>query len=50
LSVLDFVKLITVQELSPRGLKTLAPVIDLLATTEGLQAHAESIRIRGANA
>ena len=50
LSVLDFVKLITVQELSPRGLKTLAPVIELLASTEGLQAHAESIRIRSAHA
>ena len=50
LSVLDFVKVITVQELSPRGLKHLAPVIELLATREGLQAHADSIRIRSAHA
>jgi histidinol dehydrogenase len=50
LSVLDFVKLITVQELSWRGLKSLAPVIELLATTEGLQAHADSIRIRSVHA
>ena len=50
LSVLDFVKLITVQELSSRGLQSLAPVIELLATTEGLQAHADSIRIRSPHA
>jgi histidinol dehydrogenase len=50
LGVLDFLKLITVQELSPRGLRTIAPVVELLATTEGLQAHAESIRVRSINA
>ena len=50
LSVLDFVKLISVQELSSRGLQSLAPVIELLATTEGLQAHADSIRIRSPHA
>jgi histidinol dehydrogenase len=50
LSVLDFVKLITVQELSKQGLKKIAPVVELLATTEGLTAHAESIRVRRANA
>ena len=50
LSVLDFVKLITVQELSVRGLRKIAPVVELLATTEGLQAHAESIRVRSINA
>jgi histidinol dehydrogenase len=50
LSVLDFVKLITVQELSWRGLRKIAPVVELLATTEGLHAHAESIRIRSDHA
>jgi len=50
LSVLAFVKLISVQELSSRGLQSLAPVIELLATTEGLQAHADSIRIRSPHA
>ncbi len=46
LSVLDFVKLISVQELSPAGLKSLAPVITTLAQAEGLAAHADSIRVR----
>src|SRR5438874_330332 len=50
LSVLDFVKLITVQEISSRGLSRLAPAIVQLAETEGLRGHAESIRVRGANA
>jgi histidinol dehydrogenase len=46
LSVLDFVKLISVQKLSRPGLHTLAPAIELLAETEGLKAHAESVRVR----
>ena len=46
LSVMDFVKLITVQELSRRGLQRIAPAIQTLALTEELQAHAASIRIR----
>ena len=46
LSVLDFVKLISVQRLSRPGLKRIAPVIESLANTEGLRAHAESIRAR----
>ena len=50
LSVMDFVKLITIQELSVQGLKQLAPTIETLAETEGLQAHADSIRVRCANA
>jgi histidinol dehydrogenase len=50
LSVLDFVKLITVQEISPRGLSRLAPAIVELAETEGLRAHAQSIRVRCASA
>ena len=46
LSVLDFVKLITVQKLSRPGLRQIAPVVTALAEGEGLQAHAESIRVR----
>jgi histidinol dehydrogenase len=46
LSVMDFVKIITVQELSRAGLRRLAPAVVRLAETEGLQAHAESIRVR----
>ena len=50
LSVMDFVKLITVQNLSENGLRKIAPAIMTLAETEGLRAHADSIRVRCANA
>jgi histidinol dehydrogenase len=50
LSVTDFVKVITVQELSRRGLGAMAPAIERLAETEGLRAHAESIRARSRHA
>ncbi len=50
LSVMDFVKLISVQELSSKGLRKLAGTIVQLAETEGLLAHAESIRVRCAGA
>jgi histidinol dehydrogenase len=50
LGVMDFVKIITVQELSSRGLRRLARPIIALAETEGLRAHANSIRVRCANA
>jgi histidinol dehydrogenase len=46
LSVLDFVKLISVQRLSRPGLKGIGPVVETLANAEGLRAHAESIRAR----
>lgn len=46
LSVIDFVKLITVQELSAKALRQIAPVVERLAETEGLRAHADSIRVR----
>ena len=46
LSVLDFVKLVTVQKLSNRGLRRIAGTVEYLAEIEGLQAHAESIRVR----
>ncbi|TLY72273.1 MAG: histidinol dehydrogenase, partial [Gammaproteobacteria bacterium] len=43
LSVLDFVKRITVQELSPAGLRSLGPVAVTLAQLEGLDAHAQAV-------
>jgi histidinol dehydrogenase len=46
LSVLDFLKLITVQKLSRKGLGKIAPSIVALAEAEGLRAHAQSIRVR----
>ena len=46
LSVLDFVKIISVQQLQPDGLKRLAPAIVSLARGEGLEAHARSVEIR----
>lgn len=50
LSVLDFVKVISVQHLSREGLKQIAPAVMTLARAEGLEAHAESIRVRCARA
>ena len=46
LSVVDFVKVITVQQFSAAGLKRIAPTIECLAGAEGLPAHARSIRVR----
>jgi histidinol dehydrogenase len=46
LSVLDFVKGITVQELSPSGLRSLGPVAVELARLEGLDAHASAVSRR----
>ena len=46
LSVLDYVKIISVQQLGERGLRTLAPAILSLARAEGLEAHARSIEVR----
>ena len=46
LSVNDFVKLITVQELSARGLGTIAREVTTMARAEGLLAHAQSIAMR----
>lgn len=46
LSVNDFVKLITVQEFSARGLQTIAREVSTLARAEGLLAHAQSIAVR----
>jgi len=46
LSVLDFVKRITVQELSPAGLVALGPVAAELARLEGLDGHANAVAQR----
>jgi histidinol dehydrogenase len=46
LSVEDFQKRITVQELSPSGLKSLAGTAGILARLEGLDAHAAAVDIR----
>lgn len=46
LGVNDFVKLITVQEFSARGLATVASEVMTLAQAEGLLAHAQSIAVR----
>ncbi len=46
LSLLDFVKRITVQELTIDGLRDLGPVAAQLADLEGLDGHAEAVRLR----
>lgn len=46
LSTLDFVKRMTVQELTPAGLRVLGPVAATLATLEGLDAHAAAVHLR----
>ena len=46
LSVLDYVKIISVQELNEKSLRALAPAITTLARAEGLEAHARSIEAR----
>jgi histidinol dehydrogenase len=46
LSPVDFVKVISVQELTPEGLAKLAPAITTLARAEGLEAHARSVEVR----
>ncbi len=50
LSVFDFLKVITVQELRSDGLRDAAPTILALAEAEGLEGHARSVRLRCAHA
>jgi histidinol dehydrogenase len=50
LGVHDFVKTISVQQLSRDGLARIGSAVIALAEAEGLKAHAESIRVRSANA
>ena len=47
LSVMDFLKVITVQEYTLAGLQRLGPAAITLANAEGLQGHAEAVRARG---
>lgn len=46
LSVMDYLKIISVQELSESALRRLAPAITTLARAEGLEAHARSVEVR----
>ncbi len=45
-SVDSFVKKITFQQLTKKGLTSIAQAVELMAEAEGLQAHANAIRIR----
>jgi histidinol dehydrogenase len=46
LSVMDLVKVITVQQYTKAGLKKMGPHAVVLAEAEGLKGHAESVRVR----
>ena len=46
LSVMDFVRMMTVQEYQPEGVRQLGPAAIALAEAEGLRGHAEAIRVR----
>jgi histidinol dehydrogenase len=46
LSVTDFTRRMTVQELQPQGLRDLGPTASTLASLEGLDAHAAAVDIR----
>jgi histidinol dehydrogenase len=46
LCVADYLKIISVQQLSEAALRRLAPAIATLARSEGLEAHARSVEVR----
>lgn len=46
LSVMDFLKLVTVQSYTAEGVRSLGPAAAALARAEGLAAHAQSVEIR----
>ena len=46
LTVMDFLKVITVQQLTAKAVRRLAPAGIRLAEAEGLAGHAESLRVR----
>jgi len=46
LNAADFVKLVSVQRVTERGLRAIAPTITTLARAEGLECHARSIEVR----
>ncbi len=50
LSVLDFVRIISCQQISRAGIQLIAPPGIALASAEGLKAHAEAFRVRYSHA
>ena len=50
LSVLDYVRIISCQEVSREGIRRIAPPAIALAEAEGLRGHAESLRVRCSHA
>jgi histidinol dehydrogenase len=46
LGVSDFVRTMTVQEVSDEGLRTIGPIAATLAELEGLDAHARAVTQR----
>jgi len=46
LSLSDFMRQMTVQELTPEGIAGLGPVAQTLAMLEGLDAHANAVTVR----
>jgi histidinol dehydrogenase len=45
-SIDSFVKKITFQQLTPQGLMAIAPTVKLMAMAEGLDAHANAVKVR----
>ena len=45
-SVDDYLKKMTVQQITPAGLRALAPSITTMARAEGLEAHARAVEVR----
>ena len=45
-SVASFTKTITFQKLTPKGINTLGPVVEIMAAAEGLDAHKNAVAIR----
>ena len=45
-SVDSFVKKITYQQLTPEGLKNIGRTVEIMAMEEGLEAHANAVRVR----
>jgi histidinol dehydrogenase len=50
LNVLDYVRIISCQEVSREGVRRIAPAAIALAEAEGLRGHAESLRVRSSHA
>jgi histidinol dehydrogenase len=48
--VLDYVRIISCQEVSREGIRRVASAAIALAEAEGLRGHAESLRVRCSNA